>query len=59
MPVLLGDGIPLLPPGKSVTSLVLAVQKTLPASGIIALAYTVQGVSGLAPRIRYVKAEPA
>jgi len=42
-----------------VTSLVLADQKTLPASGIIALAYTVQGASGLAPRIRYVKAEPA
>jgi dihydrofolate reductase len=56
MPVLLGDGVPLLPPGKSTTSLVLADQKTLPGSGIVALAYAVQGGSGPAPRIRYVKA---
>lgn len=56
MPVLLGDGVPLLPPGESATSLVLTDQKVLPASGIVALAYLVQGGSGPAPRIRYVKA---
>lgn len=55
MPVLLGVGVPLLPPGDSATSLVLADQKTLPASGIVALAYTVPGNSGPAPRIRYLK----
>lgn len=56
MPVLLGAGVPLLPPGASATSLVLADQKVLPASGIVALAYAVQGSNGPAPRIRYVKA---
>ena len=56
MPVLLGDGIPLLPPGTSPTSLVLTDQKVLPASGIVALAYAVEGSSGPAPRIRYVRA---
>ena len=56
MPVLLGEGIPLLPAGASTTSLVLTDQKTLPASGIIALAYSVQGGTGPAPRIRYIKA---
>lgn len=55
MPVLLGEGVPLLPPGESTTSLVLADQKTLPASGIVVLAYAVRGGSGPAPRIRYVK----
>ena len=55
MPVLLGAGVPLLPPGSAaVTSLVLADQKTLPDSGIVALAYSVKGSSGPAPRIRYV-----
>lgn len=54
MPVLLGAGVPLLPPGTSATSLVLQDQMTLPASGIVALAYTVQGGSGPAPRIRYL-----
>ena len=54
MPVLIGAGIPLMPPGTS-TKLVLADQKTLP-SGIIALAYAVPGGSGPAPRVRYVKA---
>jgi dihydrofolate reductase len=42
MPVLLGAGIPLLPPGAAAT-LVLADQKTLPKSGIVALSYTVKG----------------
>ena len=54
MPVLLGAGIPLLPPG-SATKLVLADQKILPASGIVALAYSVSGSAGPAPRIRYIK----
>ncbi len=55
VPVLLGAGVPLLPPGAS-TKLVLADQKTLPASGILALAYSVPGGVGPAPRIRYIKA---
>jgi dihydrofolate reductase len=54
VPVLLGTGIPLLPPGAS-TKLVLADQKTLP-SGMVALSYSVPGGVGPAPRIRYVKA---
>jgi dihydrofolate reductase len=40
VPVLLGAGIPLLPPGAS-TKLVLTGQKTLPASGIVTLSYDV------------------
>lgn len=44
VPVLLGAGIPLLPPGAS-TKLVLADQKTLPASGIVALSYSVPGAT--------------
>ncbi|MFL5522906.1 MAG: dihydrofolate reductase family protein [Gemmatimonadaceae bacterium] len=40
MPVLLGSGIPLLPPGV-MTKLVLDDVKRLPASGIVALAYLV------------------
>jgi len=55
VPVLLGGGVPLLPPGAS-TKLTLADQKTLPASGIVALSYSVPGGIGPAPRIRYVKA---
>lgn len=55
IPVLLGAGVPLLPPGAS-TKLVLADQKTLPVSGIIALSYVVPGGVGPAPRILYVKA---
>jgi dihydrofolate reductase len=54
VPVLLGAGVPLLPPGAA-TKLVLADQKTLPASGIVALAYSVPGGIGPAPRIGYVK----
>jgi dihydrofolate reductase len=54
MPVLIGAGIPLLPPGAS-TKLVLADQKVLPASGIVALSYSVPGGVGSASRIRYVK----
>jgi len=52
MPVLLGAGIPLLPAGRE-TSLVLSDVKRLP-SGIVALAYSVKGANGAAPRIRYI-----
>jgi dihydrofolate reductase len=54
VPVLLGSGIPVLAPGAS-TKLRLADQKTLPASGIVALSYSVPGGVGPAPRIHYVK----
>jgi dihydrofolate reductase len=53
-PVLLGAGIPLLPPG-SPAKLVLSDVKRLPASGMVVLAYSVEGSSGAAPRIRYIK----
>ena len=53
-PVLLGEGIPLLPPGAS-TKLVLSDKKILPASGIVVLAYSVPGTRGPAPRIRFIK----
>ena len=56
MPVLLGNGIPLLPPGAS-TKLVLVDQKTLPRSGIVVMSYTVPGASGPAPPIRFVKSK--
>ena len=55
MPILLGDGIPVLPPGASAT-LVLSDVKRLAASGIVVLAYLVKGSTGRAPKIRYVKA---
>lgn len=58
VPVLLGAGVPLLPPG-GMAKLVLADQKTLPASGIVALSYSVPGSAGSAPRIRYIKAAKA
>jgi dihydrofolate reductase len=54
MPVLLGSGIPLLPPGAA-TTLSLANQKTLSTSGIVMLAYSISGSAGPAPRIRYIK----
>lgn len=54
MPVILGVGIPLLPPGAS-TKLVLTDQKILPRSGIVALSYSIPGGVGPAPRIRYIK----
>lgn len=55
IPVLLGSGVPLLPPGAA-TKLVLTDQKALPASGIVALAYSVPGGAGPAPGIPYIKA---
>ena len=54
MPVLLGDGIPLLPPG-SMAKLKLAHHKVLPKSGIVVLSYSVGGARPPAPPIRYVK----
>ena len=54
MPVLLGTGIPLLPPGGS-TPLVLADHKILTASGIVVLSYALPALRGPAARIRYVK----
>jgi dihydrofolate reductase len=53
MPVMIGSGIPLLPPGAS-TKLVLGDQKTL-RSGIVVLAYSVSGRRGSAPRIAFVR----
>jgi dihydrofolate reductase len=54
IPVLLGSGVPLLPPGRR-TKLVLADHKRLPASGIVVLSYSVPGGAGPAPRIGYIK----
>jgi dihydrofolate reductase len=53
MPVLIGSGTPVLPPGAR-TKLVLADRRELP-SGIVVLAYTVPGSGGPPPRIGYVK----
>jgi dihydrofolate reductase len=58
VPVLLGSGIPLLPPGGT-TKLVLNDQKTLPASGIVVLSYSVPGGAGPAPGIAYIKTKKA
>jgi dihydrofolate reductase len=55
VPVLLGAGVPLLPPGGA-TKLTLVDQKTLSASGIVVLSYSIPGGVGPAPRIRYIKA---
>ena len=54
IPVLLGSGIPLVPPG-AMTKLKLSHQKTLPASGIVVLSYSVPGGVGPAPRARFIK----
>lgn len=54
MPVLLGAGIPLMPPGGSAT-LALADTKVLPDSGIVVLAYQVRGSKAQPPRIAYIK----
>lgn len=54
VPVLLGAGVPLLPAGAT-TKLTLIDQKTLPASGIVALAYAVAGNARSTPRSRSIK----
>jgi dihydrofolate reductase len=56
MPVLLGEGIPLLPPGGS-TKLKFVDQKVLPKSGIVTLAYLVEGSRSTAPRIGYIRGQ--
>lgn len=53
IPVLLGSGVPLLPPGAE-TTLELTDSRVL-SSGIVALAYRVPGGSGPAPSVFYVK----
>jgi dihydrofolate reductase len=58
MPVLLGNGVPLLPPGAS-TKLRLTDQKMLPASGIAVLSYSVPGTIGAAPRAGFVRTRTA
>ena len=57
MPVLLGQGIPLLPPG-DLTTLELVDHKILPDSGIAVLAYSVPGGQS-APPIGFIKAAAA
>ena len=54
MPVVIGSGIPLVQPGAT-AKLVLADQKTLPATGIVVLTYSVKGAKGAAARIAYIK----
>jgi dihydrofolate reductase len=58
MPVLLGGGIPLVPPGRTM-KLALADHRVLPASGIVALSYTVPGGVGPAPRIGHIRSSRA
>jgi dihydrofolate reductase len=55
MPVLLGAGIPVLPPG-AMAKLVLSDYKILRKSGIVVLAYKVKGSAGRPPKIRFIKA---
>jgi len=58
MPVLIGEGIPLLPPGGT-TALKLVDHRILPKSGIAILAYSVPGGAG-ASSIDFIKsARPA
>jgi dihydrofolate reductase len=54
IPVLLGSGVPLLPPGGS-TKLMLTDHRVLPKTGIVALSYAVPGGGGSDMKIRYVK----
>jgi dihydrofolate reductase len=53
MPILLGQGIPVLPAGGH-AELVLSDVKRLP-SGIVMLAYSVVGSKAAPPKIRYIK----
>ena len=54
MPVLLGEGVPLLPPGGT-TKLQLTDHRVLAESGIVALAYAIPGGVGPAPTITYAR----
>jgi dihydrofolate reductase len=54
MPVLIGSGIPLLPPG-ALAKLELVDQKILPASGIVFVSYRVRRRGATGARIRYIK----
>lgn len=54
IPVLLGSGIPLLPPGASVT-LELSDERILSRSGIVVLSYRVAGTTLEPPKIRFVR----
>ena len=54
MPVMIGSGIPLLPPG-TLTKLELVDQKVLPASGIVFVSYRVRRRGARGARIRYIK----
>jgi dihydrofolate reductase len=54
IPVLLGAGVPLLPPGAT-TKLLLKDHKILRRTGILSLLYSVPGSKAAAPDIRYIK----
>jgi dihydrofolate reductase len=54
MPVLLGSGIPLLPPGSD-AKLVLTDLIRLPKSGTVALAYSVKGSNAAPVKIAYIR----
>jgi dihydrofolate reductase len=54
MPVMLGEGVPLLPPGGS-AGLKLVDHRVLPNSGIVVLSYSVTGATGQARPIRFIK----
>jgi len=52
IPVLLGEGVPLMPPGPRAV-LELCDHKVLPESGIVVLAYRVAGSAAAAPAIHW------
>lgn len=54
MPVMVGSGIPLLPPG-ALTKLELVDQRILPVSGIVFVSYRVRRRGAIGARIRYIK----
>jgi len=54
MPVMLGSGIPLVQPGRT-TKLVLSDQKTLAATGIVVLSYSIVDAKASGAQITYVK----
>jgi dihydrofolate reductase len=58
IPVLLGEGNPLLPPGRS-AKLKLVDQKILPNSGIVVLSYLIEGRKAPGAPIAFVKEKPA